>query len=255
MRRNCILWTALVLVALLVGAGSALGQDVTASLTGTVTDPAGAAVAGAKVTARDAARGTTWTTTTNSDGAFYINRVAVGTYALKVEAIGFQTALQSGITLALNQTARIDIQLKVGQVTQVVEVSGAAPVLQTDATQLGTIIDSRTNDNLPLATRNYVQLTLLAPGAVTPNPASFNNGDNTANGGRPYINGNREQSNNFLLDGMDNNQVSDNLLGYTPTPDAIQEFNLITNNASAEFGNFQGGVVNATSGNSFETTY
>src|SRR5207253_3440950 len=70
--------------------------------------------------------------------------------------------------------------------------------------------------------------------------------DNTANGARPYINGNREQANNFILDGMDNNQVSDNLLGYTPAPDAIQEFNLITQNASAEFGNFQGGIISTS---------
>jgi hypothetical protein len=89
-------------------------------------------------------------------------------------------------------------------------------------------------------------LTLLSPGAVHPSVSSFNNGDNTANGARPYINGNREQANNFILDGMDNNQTSDNLLGYTPAPDAIQEFNLITNNASAEFGNFQGGIVSTT---------
>ena len=87
---------------------------------------------------------------------------------------------------------------------------------------------------------------LLAPGSITTNPGGFNNGDNVNSGERPYINGNREQSNNFLLDGMDNNEVSDNLLGYTPAPDAIQEFNLITNNASAEFGNFQGGIVSAT---------
>ena len=91
-----------------------------------------------------------------------------------------------------------------------------------------------------------MQLTLLAPGSVTPNPSSFNNGDNTASGGRPYINGNREQANNFILDGMDNNQVSDNLVGFTPAPDAIQEFNLITQNASAEFGNYQGGIVSTT---------
>ena len=90
-------------------------------------------------------------------------------------------------------------------------------------------------------------MTLLAPGAVSTDPSSFSNGNNTGGyGGRPLINGNREQANNFLLDGMDNNQVSDNLLGYTPAPDAIQEFNLITNNAPAEFGNFEGGIVNAT---------
>ncbi len=138
------------------------------------------------------------------------------------------------------------MQMKMGQVSETVEVTGAAPVLQTDRTEVSTVIDSTTNDALPLATRNYVQLTLLAPGAVTPNPSSFNNGDNTANGGRPYINGNREQANNFILDGMDNNQVSDNLVGFTPAPDAIQEFNLITQNASAEFGNYQGGIVSTT---------
>jgi hypothetical protein len=87
---------------------------------------------------------------------------------------------------------------------------------------------------------------LLAPGSVHPDNSTFNNGDNTANGGRPYINGNREQSNNFILDGMDNNQTSDNLLGFTPSPDSIQEFNLITSNAPAEFGNFEGGIVNAS---------
>ena len=237
MRRSCIWLVALVALALAVNAGSTFGQEVTASLTGTVTDQSGAAVAGAKVSAKDALRGTSYTTTTGSEGSFYINRIQVGTYDVRVEATGFQTALQPGITLVLNQTARLEIQLKVGQATQVVEVTSAPPVLQTDTVQVSTIIDSRTNDNLPLATRNYVQLTLLSPGAVTPNPGSFNSGDNTASGGRPYINGNREQSNNFLLDGMDNNQVSDNLLGYTPAPDAIEEFNLITNNASAEFGN------------------
>ena len=241
-----MVFALLATIALLVAGTNVWGQDVTASITGTVTDPSGAAIAGATVTAKDVARGTVTTATTNGDGAFYINRIPVGSYDVRVEASGFQTALQTGLVLVLNQTARLDIQMKVGQTTQVVEVTGSAPVLQTDTTQLSTIIDSRTNDNLPLATRNYVQLTLLSPGSITPNPSSFNNGDNTANGGRPYINGNREQSNNFLLDGMDNNQVSDNLLGYTPTPDAIQEFNLITNNASAEFGNFQGGIVSAT---------
>src|SRR5262245_62591604 len=120
------------------------------------------------------------------------------------------------------------------------------PLLQTDTTQLGTVIDSRTNVTLPLASRNYVQLTLLTPLSHNPNPKTLTGPGTTANSGRPYINGNREQANNFLLDGMDNNQVSDNLVGYTPTPDAIQEFNLITSNASAEFGSFQGGIVSVT---------
>src|SRR5262249_35191123 len=168
-------------------------------------------------------------------------------YRLEIVAQGFQKIVHPPFALVLNQSARVDAQMKVGQVTETVEVTGAAPVLQTETTQVSTIIDARTNDNLPLATRNPVQLTLLSPGAVTVDAASLNLGSNTAEGGgRPYINGNREQANNFLLDGIDNNQVSENRLGLTPSPDAIQEFNLITNNASAEFGNFQGGIVNTT---------
>jgi hypothetical protein len=166
---------------------------------------------------------------------------------MKVEKSGFASATHPTFVLTLNQVARIDIAMKVGQASETIEVSGAAPVLKTETTQVDTIINAATNDNLPLASRNYVQLTLLSPGAVSTDPSSFNNGNNTGGyGGRPLINGNREQANNFLLDGMDNNQVSDNLLGYTPAPDAIQEFNLITNNAPAEFGNFEGGIVNAT---------
>ncbi len=234
------------LVALLCSANPAWGQDVTATVTGTVSDPSGAPIVGASVTAKDTDRGTLYTAQTNEVGVYNIVRVPVGVYDLKIEMKGFQTSLVPSVTLVLNQTARIDVPMKVGQVTQTVEVTSEAPILKTDTTEVSTIIDSATNEALPLATRNYVQLTLLSPGAVTPDPSSFNNGDNTASGGRPFINGNREQSNNFILDGMDNNQVSDNLLGYTPVPDAIQEFNLITQNASGEFGNFQGGIVSAT---------
>src|SRR5215475_5902888 len=222
------------------------GQEVTAAIVGTVTDPSGAPITGADVVATDTERGTIREVKTNDTGAYNLTRLPVGTYTLKITAQGFQTSSRQAFTLVLNQTARIDVAMKVGQVTEVVQVSGDNPVLQTERAEVSTIIDSETNERLPLATRNYVQLTLLAPGAVTPAPQSFNTGDNTASGGRPYINGNREQANNFVLDGMNNNQVSDNQLGFTPTPDAIQEFNLITQNASAEFGNFQGGIVNAT---------
>src|SRR5437879_6567383 len=235
------------LVALLCSANPAWGQDVTASITGTVSDPSGAAVVGATVTAKSVERGITYTAVSNDSGIYRIAQHPVGSYELKVEKTGFSSAAYPAFVLTLNQVARIDVPLKVGQVTQIVEVTGAAPVLKTEATQVDTIINAATNDNLPLASRNYVQLTLLAPGAVSTDPSSFNNGNNTGGyGGRPLINGNREQANNFLLDGMDNNQVSDNLLGYTPAPDAIQEFNLITQNASAEFGNFEGGIISAT---------
>ena len=227
-------------------ANVAFAQEVTATITGTITDQSDAAIAGANVTAKSVDRGTTFVTVTNESGLYRISQLPVGSYDLKVEKQGFQTALHPAFVLVLNQTARIDIELKVGQLSQTFEVTGAAAILKRDSIQVETVVNAATNEGLPLATRNYVQLTLLAPGSVTTNPAGFNNGDNTANGERPYINGNRSQSNNFLLDGMDNNQVSDNLLGYTPAPDAIEEFNLITNNASTEFGNFEGGIVNVT---------
>jgi hypothetical protein len=235
------------LVALVGAVPFAWCQEVTAAIVGTVTDPSGAAVAGAAVKATSKERGISYTAETNQSGLYRIAQLPVGTYDLKVEKSGFAVESYPPFVLALNQVARIDATLKVGQTTETVEVTAAAPILERETTQVDTIIDAATNDNLPLASRNYVQLTLLAPGAVSTDPSSFSNGNNTAGyGGRPLINGNREQANNFLLDGMDNNQVSDNLLGYTPAPDAIQEFNLITNNAPAEFGNFEGGIVNAT---------
>jgi hypothetical protein len=248
MRRSSTAFCCLLLVIVAVTGTYqyAWGQEVTAAIVGTVDDPSGAPIRGAKVVATDTDRGTVYQGETNESGAYNITRVPVGNYELRVTAAGFQTAIHPAFTLVLNQTARVDVQMKVGQVSETVEVTGAAPILKTDATQVDTVIDANTNDRLPLATRNYVQLTLLAPGSVTPAADSFNNGDNTANGGRPYINGNREQANNFILDGIDNNQVSDNLVGYTPAPDAIEEFNLITQNAPAEFGNYQGGIVNAT---------
>lgn len=243
----CVLGMAFFALAmLLVGANAAWGQDVTATITGTVVDPSGGAVAGATVTAKSVERGLTFSATTDALGIYRISQLPVGNYDLRVEKQGFQTALRPAFTLVLNQVARVDIEMKVGQVSQTIEVTGAAPVLKTESTQVDTIIDASTNEQLPLATRNYVELTLLAPGSITTNPSGFNNGDNVNSGERPYINGNREQSDNFLLDGMDNNEVSDNLLGYTPAPDAIEEFNLITNNAPAEFGNYEGGIVSAT---------
>jgi carboxypeptidase family protein len=246
-RRSVVFCYLLLLLMALAGAvQSAWCQEVTAAIVGTVTDPSGAPLRDAVVVATDTARGTALNSKTNDAGAYNITRVPVGTYTLKITAPGFQTSVHPAITLELNQTARIDMQMKIGAISETVEVTGAAPILKTETTTVDTVIDANTNDRLPLATRNYVQLTLLAPGSVTPNPDSFNNGDNTANGGRPYINGNREQANNFVLDGVDNNQVSDNLLGYTPAPDAIEEFNLITQNAPAEFGNYQGGIVNAS---------
>jgi hypothetical protein len=241
------------LAMLMMGIGgiltSAWSQEVTAAIVGTVTDPSGAPIKGATVAATDTDRGTVWTAQTNDAGAYNLLRLPIGSYRVKVTAAGFQTLVHSAFTLELNQTARVDAQLKVGKISETVEVTGSAPVLQTQDATVGTVMDANSIANLAIPAGNYVQLTLLTPGSVSVSTDSMNayGASNTAEeGGRPYINGNREQSNNFLLDGVDNNQASDNIIGYTPSPDAIGEFNLITQNASAEFGNFNGGIVNAT---------
>src|SRR5882757_9457702 len=247
MRRIILLGISLgmFLVCLCVS-NNAWSQQTTAAITGTVVDDGGATINGATITVTDNDHGTTYTATTNDSGLYNFVRVPIGNYQVKADASGFQSAVQTGLILVLNQTARIDFKMHVGTVTTTAQVTSEAPQLQTETTQVSTLINANTVSTIPLATRNYVQLTLLAPGSIHPDASQFNNGDNVANGARPFINGNREQSNNFLLDGMDNNQTSDNLLAFTPSPDAIQEFNLITSNASAEFGNFQGGIVNAS---------
>lgn len=231
---------------LLVTVQPLLSQEVSAGITGRITDPSGAAIAGAGVTARDTQRGTVWPTETNENGIYAFPRVPVGTYELKVEAKGFKTFTRPGIVLELNQRARVDITMEIGALTESVQVIGEAPLLNTDTTIVGSVLTSNSIVNTPLITRNFISLTLLAPGVTTTNPSAFNSGQRTAGGGRPYVNGNRKEANNFLLDGIDNNHTSDNLTAYQPNLDAIQEVKMITNNASAEFGNFQGGVINVT---------
>jgi hypothetical protein len=257
---NKFAWAVVLSCLLAVTAGKTVAQEVTAAINGVVTDPSGAAVSGAKVSAKDLDRGTVYPTATDAGGYYSLPRLQVGRYEVRVENPGFQSAVQPDIVLQLNQSAKVDFSLQVGNVNQTVEVTTAAPILETQSTQLGTVIDAKTNVQLPLATRNYVQLTLLAPGAVTTNPSTFTGAQSSFGGGRPLINGNREQANNFLLDGMDNNQISENAVAYTPSVDAIQEFNMISQNASAEFGNFMGGIIsvstkggtNAFHGDAFE---
>ena len=236
----------LFLASLVLLPSLAPAQEVTASIVGTVLDPNGAAVSGAAITAKDLDRGTILTTTSNGDGTFNISGVPVGRYEVQATAKGFQSAANS-FTLTLNQTARLNFQLRVGQTSETVEVLGSAPLLQTDTSLLGNLLDSVAVGSLPLSTHNTNQLTLVtAPGVITPNLFGFQAAQNSFGTGRPYVNGAREQENNFLLDGMDNNQPDNNDVGYVPAPEAVQEFNLITGSAPADFGNYLGGVVNVT---------
>ncbi len=219
---------------------------MTAAVNGVVTDSSGAAIPGANVIAKDLDRGTTSTTITGNDGSYSFPRLPIGRYEVRVEHQGFQAAVQSNIVLVLNQAAKVDFRLQVGNVNQTVEVTSAAPVLETERTEVGTVIDSHAIVSVPLETRNYNQLALLTAGAVTTSPASFNTGQATFNSGRPDINGNREQASYYLLDGMENIEFVDNNVAYSPSVDAIQEFNLITNNPGAEFGQFLGGVISVS---------
>ncbi len=242
-------WGMLVLLTLTVFAAlltPAWSQEVTAGVVGTVTDPSGAPLNGAAVTVQNTDQGTVWNATTSDAGVYNVTRLPVGTYQVKVSATGFQTAIYPPFVLVLNQTARVDVQMKVGKVSETVEVTGAAPILQTQSTEVSTLIDANTNVSLPLASRNYLQLTLLAPGVTNVDPDGMRQVQSMTNSGRPYINGNREQANEYLIDGILNSEDKNNEVGYTPGIDAVQEFNLITQNASAEFGNYQGGIVSVS---------
>jgi hypothetical protein len=232
-------------VALLTAQG-AWAQQATGAITGTVHDPSGAVVAGATVTVMDKDRGTSLKTQTNTDGVYNFPRLPVGNYEIRAEANGFQSSVRNGVALDLNQTATIDFAMVIGQASQTVQVTEAPALLQTQTTDVGTVMQASAIANLPLETRNYNQLTLLVPGSVTISPASFNTGLKTFNSARPNLNGNREQANYYLLDGMENTEFVDNNVAYSPSVDAIQEFNVITNNPSAEFGQFLGGVINVS---------
>jgi len=221
----------------------ARAQLASGSITGVVTDPSGAAISGAKITVTNVAQGVSTTTVTNADGVYNVPHLIPGTYAVKADMTGFETALRSGLTLAIGQVAQVDIKMTIGSVGQVVEVTSSTPLLQTQTTDLSTLVTAQTTEELPLASRNYVQLTLLAPGTTTPAPDSIRQQQLMPSSGRPYINGNREQANAFLIDGIESTEDNNNEIGYQPQPDAIQEFNLITQNASAQYGNYAGGVI------------
>jgi hypothetical protein len=241
-----LLTTTGIACLLLLISGTALtgrAQQTAGSITGLVADASGSAIPNATVTVRDVDRNTTWVTTTTGSGLYDFPTIPVGRVEVKVDAPGFATEVRSAFTLILNQVARVDFRLTLGRVSTSVTVTDAPPLLQTGSTEIGTLIDSSAASSLPLATRDTNQLTLLAPGVVSPNIFAFESSQNTFGTGRPYVNGAREQDNNFSLDGMDINQPDNNDVAYVPSPDALQEFNIMTSNAPADFGNYIGGVI------------
>jgi len=218
-------------------------QQAAGSITGTVEDASGSALPNATIIVRDVDRGTTWTTKTGDAGIYEFPQVSVGKIEVKAEAPGFATEVRTPFVLVLNQVARVDFKMQLGQVNTTVDVSAAPPLLQTDSTEVGNVFGADAISSLPLATRDTNQLTLLAPGVTSPNIFAFESPQTTFGTGRPYVNGAREQDNNFTLDGMDVNQPDNNDVAYVASPDAVQEFNIITSNAPADFGNYIGGVI------------
>ncbi|MEK6398732.1 MAG: carboxypeptidase-like regulatory domain-containing protein, partial [Terriglobus sp.] len=227
---------------------SAGAQTITAGVNGTVTDATGAAIPNAKVTATNIATNVSSTQTTTKDGVYVIRNLQVGQYKLTIEAPGFASLTRGPFTLETGQEAKLDSTLGVEGATSNVQVtSDVAPLLNTENPTLGTTLDTNAIQNMPLVGRNFTQLTLFVPGAVTGTPSSFTGSsaaiERNGNGTLASQNGNRQESNNFQLEGIEINETINNGLGYNVSSDAIGQVRVVSANANAEFGNVGGGDV------------
>src|SRR5580765_2086101 len=235
-------WVPLLLLLGLLAPASAGAQTGAASLTGIVTDETGAAVPGATVTATNQATNVEYTSVSNEAGSYTMTSLPVGTYVIKAELSRFKTAASKPIAMEAKQVVRLDFKLELGAVEETVEVKSDTPVMQTETATVGSVISGTTLSALPLNGRNTGQLSLLLPGVVSPNPSAFTAIRNFSSG-RPYVNGNREQTNNYTIDGVDMNESIDNLVAYQPSPDALAQISVETNNYSADTGNVAGAVI------------
>jgi hypothetical protein len=220
----------------------ASAQTGAGSLTGIVSDQSGAAVPGATVSATNQATNVPYVAVSNESGNYTLTSLPVGTYVVKAELAGFKTAATKPIDVEAKQIVRFDFKLELGAIEQMIEVVGQSPVLQTETATVGEVISGATVTGLPLNGRNTGQLSLLLPGVVSPNPSAFTNIRNFTSG-RPYVNGNREQTNNYTIDGVDMNESIDNFVAYQPSPDALAEISVETNNYAADLGNVAGAVI------------
>lgn len=224
----------------------AIGQTVTGSVTGEVTDQSGAVINGATVVAHNQQTGVDTSTTTNESGLFRIEFLPIGHYQLTVTANGFETGTVPPFALEVQQTANFNLKLQVGRTSQSVAVSAAAPILNTAEVTLDSTFTANTIENLPLNGLDFSALTLYTPGAVdtagTSGPTMFER--STYFTDIPNINGNRAQANNYTLEGIDMNEDYNNLISYSPAPEALAEVHVITADSSTDFGNVNGaGVV------------
>ena len=234
------------LVCVLAGllASSGHSQQITASIRGTVVDASGAVVSSAAVTATQAETGFTRTVTSDGQGNFTVLELPVGHYRVAAEAKGFQKFVQDGVTLDVNQTATLTMRLAVGTTTEKVEVHADATLIEATTTSLGKTVQEREILDLPLNGRNFTQLGVLQPGVVPITPGLAQAGGSLRDGQAYAVNGQRPESNNFLIDGADNFNGVDGGFVLKPPVDAIAEFRILTHTANAEFGHSTGSTTN-----------
>ena len=206
--------------------------QIAANLRGRVLDPSGAAIANARVQLTETSTSITQATITSSTGDYIFTQLNPGTYSIDVTATGFQQLNRTGITLSVGQTVGVDLTLAIGS-QQAVTVNADAPILQSQTSDIQTTIPGHIIVAMPLNTRNFIQLTTLAPGVALP-PGTL----------LPRINGGRPRTNEYLYDGISALQPEPGQVAYFPILDSIAEFTVQSNNVAAEFGRFNGGVVN-----------
>src|SRR6202140_1533366 len=204
---------------------------------GSVTDPTGAAIVNAKVTVSNPSTNFTDTTTTNQGGSYNLKELPVGTYKLTVEAPGFKTVSNNGVSVNAGTVAHVDFQMEVGQTKEIVEVSGEAAAVNTEDSKMASTVGSTQIANLPLNGRTVYDLMQLSAGAVNVAGVDFENGHNTV------VNGVREDFNGFLINGVSNKGLSGGVVN-VPIQDSVEEFQQLGLNMSAQYGNSAGGTVN-----------
>ncbi len=220
------------------------GQEITGNISGSVSDPSGAIIPAAKVTASSVRTGASRTTETTNQGIFFFNSLPIGEYTLDVEAPGFKKSKTTGIQLNVNDKLNFPIVLEIGGVAESVTVVAEGGQLQTESAEVSNLIGTKQVQELPLNGRSYSQLVELAPG-VTPESGRVGGGTGINSDTGVSINGNQTNSNLWLIDGQNNMDIGSNAGNVvTPSVDSIEEFKVLRNNFSAEFGMVTGGVVN-----------
>jgi hypothetical protein len=225
----------------------AAAQAVSGTILGVVKDASGAAVPGATVTVVNTGTGFSRTVVTDTLGEYTAPLVPTGAYSVSAELTGFKKVAKTNVLVGVDQRVRIDLALELGAMTEVVEIQAETPLLQTSSSELGTTVVEEQIKTLPLNGRNFVSLTRTVPGILRGTPGGNIDGAGSLAwraSASFSANGQRTRDNNYMLDGVDNNETWLQTVVIFPSVDALQEFKLQTSTYSAEFGRSLGGVVN-----------